>query len=301
MDAGGAPVQAVNGVPAVLRRGRVLPDLRHRRRPGALARRVRPPPRRARRVTHPRIDAPAVRGAAHRRPPVRQPTTTSPWSPCSACWGCGSSRPPAADVEDADPRTTMRYDRARQNLDRHPNYILAADMAAGTQGLHLAHAEISALRRAEVAVHRDASAAAFPQRVLRPCARRLRKRDRGRRQRGEPGSGSVPGHARPTATVDRPDARRPISGRDRIVGLARRAARRREGADRSRALVQPPPAALRRDLRCGEPAAPTGAVVRGGDRTLRLGFADLRRDPQRLEVLRALLVALPSANSRRRS
>jgi integrase/recombinase XerD len=29
----------------------------------------------------------------------------------------------------ADPRTTMRYDRARQNLDRHPNYILAAYMA----------------------------------------------------------------------------------------------------------------------------------------------------------------------------
>jgi integrase len=26
----------------------------------------------------------------------------------------------------ADPRTTMRYDRARKNLDRHPNYILAA-------------------------------------------------------------------------------------------------------------------------------------------------------------------------------
>jgi integrase/recombinase XerD len=31
-----------------------------------------------------------------------------------------------------DPRTTMRYDRARQNLDRHPNYILAAYMASGT-------------------------------------------------------------------------------------------------------------------------------------------------------------------------
>ena len=31
----------------------------------------------------------------------------------------------------ADPRTTMRYDRARQNLDRHPNYILAAYMSAG--------------------------------------------------------------------------------------------------------------------------------------------------------------------------
>jgi integrase/recombinase XerD len=32
----------------------------------------------------------------------------------------------------ADPRTTMRYDRALKNLDRHPNYILAAYMAAGT-------------------------------------------------------------------------------------------------------------------------------------------------------------------------
>jgi site-specific recombinase XerD len=32
----------------------------------------------------------------------------------------------------ADARTTMRYDRARQNLDRHPDYILAAYMASGT-------------------------------------------------------------------------------------------------------------------------------------------------------------------------
>jgi site-specific recombinase XerD len=32
----------------------------------------------------------------------------------------------------ADSRTTMRYDRARRNLDRHPNYILAAYMASGT-------------------------------------------------------------------------------------------------------------------------------------------------------------------------
>jgi site-specific recombinase XerD len=32
----------------------------------------------------------------------------------------------------ADPRATMRYDRARNNLDRHPNYILAAYMASGT-------------------------------------------------------------------------------------------------------------------------------------------------------------------------
>ena len=32
----------------------------------------------------------------------------------------------------ADPRTTMRQYRARKNLDRHPNYILAAYMASGT-------------------------------------------------------------------------------------------------------------------------------------------------------------------------
>jgi integrase/recombinase XerD len=32
----------------------------------------------------------------------------------------------------ADPRTTMRYDRTRANLDRHPNYILAAYMASAT-------------------------------------------------------------------------------------------------------------------------------------------------------------------------
>ncbi|WP_211588985.1 tyrosine-type recombinase/integrase [Allorhizocola rhizosphaerae] len=32
----------------------------------------------------------------------------------------------------ADPRTTMRYGRARKNLDRHANYILAAFMASGT-------------------------------------------------------------------------------------------------------------------------------------------------------------------------
>ena len=35
-------------------------------------------------------------------------------------------------ARDADPRTTTRYDRARNNLDRHPNDILAAYMASGT-------------------------------------------------------------------------------------------------------------------------------------------------------------------------
>ncbi|MFI5910270.1 site-specific integrase [Dactylosporangium sp. NPDC051541] len=32
----------------------------------------------------------------------------------------------------ADPRTTMRYDRACNNLGRHPHHILAAYMASGT-------------------------------------------------------------------------------------------------------------------------------------------------------------------------
>jgi integrase len=32
----------------------------------------------------------------------------------------------------ADPKTTMRYDRAHKNLDRHPNYIPAAYTASGT-------------------------------------------------------------------------------------------------------------------------------------------------------------------------
>jgi integrase/recombinase XerD len=32
----------------------------------------------------------------------------------------------------ADPRTTMRYHRARKNPGRHPSYALAACMASGT-------------------------------------------------------------------------------------------------------------------------------------------------------------------------
>jgi hypothetical protein len=51
---------------------RVLPGLRHRQRPWALAGRVRPPPLCAGRVTHARIHAPAVRSPAHRSPTVQQ-------------------------------------------------------------------------------------------------------------------------------------------------------------------------------------------------------------------------------------
>src|SRR5580704_18017931 len=53
-------------IPPVLRRGRVLPDLRSGWPHRALARRARPPPRGARGVTHPRVHPPAVRGPAHR-------------------------------------------------------------------------------------------------------------------------------------------------------------------------------------------------------------------------------------------
>ncbi len=47
-------------------------------------------------------------------------------TPGSTCETCKS--PPATPT----PRTTMRYDRARKNLDRHPNYILTTYMASGT-------------------------------------------------------------------------------------------------------------------------------------------------------------------------
>ncbi|HSK55113.1 MAG TPA: tyrosine-type recombinase/integrase [Jiangellales bacterium] len=51
------------------------------------------------------------------------PPCSTPASTFATC------RPPPATPT---PRTTMRYDRARKNLDRYPNYILAAHMASGT-------------------------------------------------------------------------------------------------------------------------------------------------------------------------
>jgi hypothetical protein len=41
-------------------------------------------------------------------------------------------KPSGSAARHADPPTTMRYHRARKNLDRDPSYILAAYMASGT-------------------------------------------------------------------------------------------------------------------------------------------------------------------------
>ena len=57
------------------------------------------------------------------------------WGGPARCpgWGrAGVDRDVRIAARHADPRTTMRYDRARKNPDRHPNYILAAYMASGT-------------------------------------------------------------------------------------------------------------------------------------------------------------------------
>jgi site-specific recombinase XerD len=43
--------------------------------------------------------------------------------------GLGLREVPIA-AQHADPRTAMRYNRARKNLARHPNHILAAYMAS---------------------------------------------------------------------------------------------------------------------------------------------------------------------------
>ena len=47
------------------------------------------------------------------------------------------ARVPLRDVQEAashaDPRTTMRYDRARTSLDRHATYIVAAFIAGAAR------------------------------------------------------------------------------------------------------------------------------------------------------------------------
>ncbi|WP_406081368.1 hypothetical protein [Micromonospora sp. NBC_00858] len=74
--------------------------------------------------------------------PSTGPLTTAPAGrSCATPSACGwtGTPPPAGvslrDVQIAAATPTanhQRYDRARKNLDRHPNYILAAYMASGT-------------------------------------------------------------------------------------------------------------------------------------------------------------------------
>jgi hypothetical protein len=65
-------VQAVDSVPAVLDHRRVLQDLRHRWRAGALTRRARASARGPAGVTDAGVHPPAVRGPAHRGPRISQ-------------------------------------------------------------------------------------------------------------------------------------------------------------------------------------------------------------------------------------
>lgn len=72
-----------------------------------------------------------VEAAIVRLPPLHPPPTTTHLCHHHAR---RRSRPPRRPNRRParHPRTTMRYDRTRKNLDRHPNYILAAYMASAT-------------------------------------------------------------------------------------------------------------------------------------------------------------------------
>jgi integrase/recombinase XerD len=123
----------------------------HQGGPRPAAARSRPGHRPGDRIPHPRAD-PAQQprcpdGPARRHPPPaparrrgRNPghQGAPSYAPSHlrhdhACFDAGVDlRDVQIAARHADPRTTMRYDRARQNLDRHPNYILAAYMASST-------------------------------------------------------------------------------------------------------------------------------------------------------------------------
>ena len=72
---------------------------------------------------------------------ARQAGITKRISPHSLRHGFITAAPDAGvalrDVQDAagraDPRTTMRYDRARHSLDRHATYVVAAFIAGASR------------------------------------------------------------------------------------------------------------------------------------------------------------------------
>ena len=66
---------------------------------------------------------------------VARPLSTEPYLLKMAALDAGV---PLRDVQEAashsDPRTTMRYDRNRQSLDRHATYIVATFIAGAARG-----------------------------------------------------------------------------------------------------------------------------------------------------------------------
>jgi integrase/recombinase XerD len=70
------------------------------------------------------------------RPPVRQADPFSGFEQCSLPVSLDAGVP-LRDVQEAashaDPRTTMRYDRARTSLDRHATYIVATYIAGAAR------------------------------------------------------------------------------------------------------------------------------------------------------------------------
>jgi hypothetical protein len=97
------------------------------------------------------------------------------------------------DVQVADARIiTMRHDRARKNLDRHPNYILAAYMAHGTWNIDRAlelRAPKSWMRSAVRRARRDECESGIP--AGSPSTSR-----RGQVGNGHPGDLKEPGNQR---------------------------------------------------------------------------------------------------------
>jgi hypothetical protein len=90
--AGCSLLPALDGVAAVVGRGRFLPGLRDRPDPAALTSRLRPPADRAGRVTHPRPGAPAIRSLDYHRAVVGQHQRLR-LGRSLACSGYGSSKP----------------------------------------------------------------------------------------------------------------------------------------------------------------------------------------------------------------
>jgi integrase/recombinase XerD len=70
-------------------------------------------------------------GTAHHQ--TGQPATTEPLLKTAALDAGAALRDVQDAASHADPRTTMRYDRARHSLDRHATYVVAAFIAGANR------------------------------------------------------------------------------------------------------------------------------------------------------------------------